>query len=212
MPSSCLVSPLSVSINLSHSPRINNKTGYIIYEPQCKVKTWSFCSKIIKNFQTLTAEHGALLSTGPSVAWATRSWSDPRSKNPSLTINLFFLPFLKSILFVYNPFFILTAYYLCQLISMTICVCSIFVGSSSSCCCCVLCCAQMQSCVWFFVIPWAVTCQAPLSMGFFQQEYWSGLPFPTPGDLPDSGIEPTSLAWQADSFTTAPPGKPPSCY
>ena len=125
-------SPHLLSINLSYSPRINNKTGYIIYEPQCKVKTWSFCSKMIKNFQTLTAEHGALLSTGPSVAWATRSWSDPRSKNPSLTINLFFLPFLKSTLFVYNPFFILTAYYLCQLISMTICVCSIFVGSSSS--------------------------------------------------------------------------------
>ena len=39
-------------------------------------------------------------------------------------------------------------------------------------------------------IPWTVACQAPLSMGFFQQEYWSGLPFPSPGDLPDPGIKP----------------------
>ena len=42
--------------------------------------------------------------------------------------------------------------------------------------------------------------QAPLSMGFPRQEYWSGLPFPSPGDLPDSGIKPASPAWQADSL------------
>ena len=41
--------------------------------------------------------------------------------------------------------------------------------------------------------PWTVACQAPLSMGSPRQEYWSGLPFPPPGDLPDTGIEPTSL-------------------
>ena len=41
--------------------------------------------------------------------------------------------------------------------------------------------------------PWTVACQAPLSMGFARQEYWSGLPFPSPGDLPDPGIEPVSL-------------------
>ena len=50
-------------------------------------------------------------------------------------------------------------------------------------------------------IPWTVACQAPLSMGFFQQEYWSGLPFPSPGDLPDPGIEPRSPALQAYAFT-----------
>ena len=53
------------------------------------------------------------------------------------------------------------------------------------------------------VIPWTVACQAPLSTGFPRQEYWSGLPFPTPGDLPDPGIEPASLAplhWQTDSL------------
>ena len=44
------------------------------------------------------------------------------------------------------------------------------------------------------VIPWTVACQAPLSTGFPRQEYWSGLPFPTPGDLPDPGTEPASLA------------------
>ena len=50
--------------------------------------------------------------------------------------------------------------------------------------------------------------QAPPSMGFSRPEYWSGLPCPPPGDLPDPGIEPTSLALQADSLPPAPPGKP----
>ena len=44
------------------------------------------------------------------------------------------------------------------------------------------------------VTPWTVVCQAPPSIGFFRQEYWSGLPFPTPGDLPDLGINPASPA------------------
>ena len=44
-----------------------------------------------------------------------------------------------------------------------------------------------------FATPWTVAYQAPLSMGFSSQEYWSGLPCPSPGDLPDSGVEPTSL-------------------
>ena len=44
-----------------------------------------------------------------------------------------------------------------------------------------------------FVVPWTVACQAPLSMGFPRYEYWRGLPFPTPGDLPDPEIEPLSL-------------------
>ena len=59
---------------------------------------------------------------------------------------------------------------------------------------------------------WTVACQAPLSMGFPKQEYWSGLPFPSPGDLPDSGIKSRSPALQAvfqvDSLPTEPPGKP----
>ena len=54
--------------------------------------------------------------------------------------------------------------------------------------------------------PWTVARQIPLSMRFSQQEYLSGLPFPSPGDLPDPGIEPVSPALQADS--TAPPEKP----
>ena len=48
--------------------------------------------------------------------------------------------------------------------------------------------------VWLFETPWTVVYQAPRSMGFSRQEYWSGLPFPSPGDLPDPGIEPKSLA------------------
>ena len=51
--------------------------------------------------------------------------------------------------------------------------------------------------------PWTVACQALLSMGFSRQEYWSGLPFPSPGDLPDSVFEPRSPALYADSLLTA---------
>ena len=53
-----------------------------------------------------------------------------------------------------------------------------------------------------FETPWTVACQAPLSMGFSRQEYWSGLPFPSPGDLPNPGIEPGSPVLQADSLPT----------
>ena len=59
-----------------------------------------------------------------------------------------------------------------------------------------------------FVNPWTITCQASLSMGFIRQEYWSGLPFPSPGDLPGPGIEPRSPALQADSLLTELRGKP----
>ena len=56
--------------------------------------------------------------------------------------------------------------------------------------------------------PWTVAHQAPLSMGFSRQEYWSGLPFPSPGYLPDPGIEPRSPTLEADALTSEPPGKP----
>ena len=56
--------------------------------------------------------------------------------------------------------------------------------------------------------PLAVPPQAPLSMGFSRQEYWSGLPFPSPGNLPNPGIKPRSPAVQADSLPTELPGKP----
>ena len=59
-----------------------------------------------------------------------------------------------------------------------------------------------------FATPWTVAYQAPPSMGFSRQEYWSGLPFSSPGDLPDPGIEPGSPALQADTLTSEPPGKP----
>ena len=54
--------------------------------------------------------------------------------------------------------------------------------------------------------PWTVAHQAPPSMGFSRQEYWSGLPFPSPGDLPDPGIEPGSRTLEADALTSEPPG------
>ena len=50
--------------------------------------------------------------------------------------------------------------------------------------------------------------QAPLTMGFYRQEYWSGLPLSSPGDLPDPGIKPRSPTWQADALPSEPPGKP----
>ena len=56
--------------------------------------------------------------------------------------------------------------------------------------------------------PWTAALQAPLSMGFSRQEYWSGLPCPPPGDLPNLGIEPRSPALQADSLPSEPVGKP----
>ena len=55
-----------------------------------------------------------------------------------------------------------------------------------------------------FATPWTVACQALLSMGFSRQEYWSGLPFPSPGDLPDSGIEPGSPTLQANFLLSEP--------
>ena len=64
------------------------------------------------------------------------------------------------------------------------------------------------SCVRLFVTPWTIAYQAPLSIGFSRQEYWSGLPFPSPADLPDPGIEPGFPALEADAFTSEPPGKP----
>ena len=61
--------------------------------------------------------------------------------------------------------------------------------------------------VWLFVTPWTVTHQAPLSMGVFRQEYWSGL-CPPPGDLPDPGIKPGSPALQVDSLPLSHQGSP----
>ena len=61
---------------------------------------------------------------------------------------------------------------------------------------------------WLFAIPWTVACQAPLSMEFSRQEYWSGLPFPSPGDLPYPGIKHRSSALQSNSLPSKPPGKP----
>ena len=64
--------------------------------------------------------------------------------------------------------------------------------------------------VRLFATPWTIAYQAPLSMGFSRQECWSGLPFPSPGDLPNPGIEPRSLALQEDTLLSEPPGKPPN--
>ena len=61
--------------------------------------------------------------------------------------------------------------------------------------------------VRLFATPSTVACQAPLSMEFPRQDYWSGLPFPSPGDLPDPEIKPRSPALEADALTSESPGK-----
>ena len=61
--------------------------------------------------------------------------------------------------------------------------------------------------VLLFATPWTVAYQAPWSMGFSRQEYWSGLPFPSPGDLPNPGIEPRSPVLQTDALPSEPLGK-----
>jgi len=66
---------------------------------------------------------------------------------------------------------------------------------------------KLLSHVQLFATPWAVPYQAPPSMGFSRQEYWSGLPFPSPGYLPDPGIEPRSPALEADALTSEPPNE-----
>ena len=65
-----------------------------------------------------------------------------------------------------------------------------------------------QSCLTLFATPWTVAFQAPLSVGFPRQEYCSGLPFPSPGDLPGPGIKPVFPSLASGFFTTEPPGKP----
>ena len=65
---------------------------------------------------------------------------------------------------------------------------------------------KLLSRVRLFVTPWIVARQAPLSMEFSRQEYWSGMPFPFPGNLPNTGTEPGSPELQADSLPSEPPG------
>ena len=60
---------------------------------------------------------------------------------------------------------------------------------------------KLLGCVQLLATPWTVAHQAPLSMGFSRQEYWSGLPFPSPGDLPDTGIEPRSPTLQEGAYS-----------
>ena len=66
---------------------------------------------------------------------------------------------------------------------------------------------MLLSPIRLFATPWTVALQTPLSMGVFRQEYWSELLFPSPGDLPDPGIEPRLPKLQVDSLPSEPPGK-----
>ena len=68
---------------------------------------------------------------------------------------------------------------------------------------------QLLSCVQLFMAPWTLAYQAPLSLEFSSLEYWSSLPFPPPGDLPDPRVKPRSLALAGRFFTTVLPGSSP---
>ena len=94
--------------------------------------------------------------------------------------------------------------HVCVLVCVCVCVCVRARTRASVC-------ARSLSCVQLFATLWTLACQSPLSMEFSRQEYWSGLPFPPPGDLPDPGTEPMSLvspALAGGFFTTVSPGKP----
>ena len=71
-----------------------------------------------------------------------------------------------------------------------------------------ICESELLSCVRLLETPWTAASQAPPSMGFSRQEYQSGLPFPSPGDLANPGIEPESPTLQVDTLPSKPPGKP----
>ena len=74
--------------------------------------------------------------------------------------------------------------------------------------CVCVCVCELLSCVQLFVIPWTTVRQALLTMEFSRQEYWSGLPFPSPGHLPNPGVEPMSPTWQVDSLSLSHLGSP----
>ena len=82
----------------------------------------------------------------------------------------------------------------------------LFVVCVCVCVCWCVCVLSCFSCVWLFATLWTAACWAPLSMGFSRQEYWSRLPFPSPGFLPGPGIEPTSL--MPPALPLVPPGNP----
>ena len=113
----------------------------------------------------------------------------------------FIFPFIKSEETFPGPLNVWTSAVLCGTMAVTI----LFVGLSLSAYYGLVSMLMLglSSCVQFFVTPWTVACQAPLSMGFSRQEYWSGLPCLPPGDLPNPGIKPESLmspALQVDSL------------
>ena len=72
----------------------------------------------------------------------------------------------------------------------------------------ICCCLVAKSYIRLLVTPWPIACQTPLSMGFPRQEYCSGLPFPSPGNLPDPEIEPLFPSLAGRFFSAEPPGKP----
>ena len=103
---------------------------------------------------------------------------------------------------------IYTYIYIQVYIYMCVCVCICIHVSMYSCCVCLSCFSHVQ----LFATLWTAAYQTPLSMGFSRQEYWSELPWPPPGDLPNLGIKPVSPAAPALQVDSLPLGKPISMY
>ena len=72
--------------------------------------------------------------------------------------------------------------------------------------------SESLSRVQLYAIPWTIVCQAPLSMEFSRQEYWGGFPFPSPGDVPNTRLNPYLLHWQLGSVLLSHKGSPPQTY
>ena len=96
----------------------------------------------------------------------------------------------------------------CVYVYMYVCVCICVYIHRHVCVSVCVCVYESLSHVQLFATPWTVAHQAPLSLEFYRQEYWSGLPFPSTEDLPDPGIKPMSPALQADSLPSESPRKP----
>ena len=112
-------------------------------------------------------------------------------------LHIFLLPFAWSKIFFFNSFF--KKWNLWKVFGVLSRLSSVFILYWKW---------KSLSHVWLFVTPLTVACQAPLSMEFSRSECWIGLPFPSPGNLPNPGIEPRSSTLQADSLPSEPPRKP----
>ena len=145
-------------------------------------------------YRILTIQHFCLENPMDGGSW----WATVHRVTKSQTqLNNFTFTFIYSNkgMLLSKAYFVLRNYWMSKS-NITLCISVLWKWKCSS-----------LSCVWLFVTPWTVACQTPVSMEFSRKEYWSGLSFASPGDLPDPEIEPKSPVLQLDSLLSKPPGK-----